>query len=100
MDVVAEAVVVIVGDVAAVAVLDLAGSLAEGVPDRRAAAVGCGGTFNLITGRGHAPFKSGRKLIRHLRVQFSAKMFIRRYGKGGEMRWQMEGRFILEPGET
>ena len=65
------AVVVIAGHVAAVAVQHLAGGMAEGVPDRRSAAVRVYGALDLIGRRGHPPHEVRRKHARagRLRVQ-------------------------------
>ncbi len=55
------AVVVIVGDVAGVAVVGLAGGVGEGVPDGGAAAIFVDCAFDLIGGGGGAPEEAWRK---------------------------------------
>ena len=71
------AVVVIVGDVAGVSVVGLAGDVGEGVPDGGAAAIFVDGAFDLIGGGGGAPEKSLRK---------------------ASERWEWMGRFGPRPG--
>ena len=58
----AVAMVVVAGDVAGVAVVRSAGRMAEGVPDRGAAAVFGYRTFDLVRRGGHAELESGRKV--------------------------------------
>jgi hypothetical protein len=55
-------VVVVVGDVAGVAVPDCAGATAEDVPYRLTAAVLGDSAFDLVCGRCHAPGEAGREL--------------------------------------
>ena len=60
-DVVGPPVVVVVGDVAGLAVPDRARPPAEGVPDRLAAAVVGYRALNLVRSRGDAPGEAGRE---------------------------------------
>ena len=60
-DVVAVAMVAVAGHIAGVAVLDVAGSVAEPVPDGLALAIFLPGAFDLVGGGGGAPQKARRE---------------------------------------
>ena len=68
--------VVIVGDIAGVAILYLAGNVRKGVPDRLALAVRIRRTFDLVSRRRNAPHKAIRKLRRRRAMRGHAQRHV------------------------